>query len=60
MAKPANGKRKSLKQHCWSIHLTVTALAAELGLARWTVYDAWANPGKYPKAAPRIFSRLGL
>jgi hypothetical protein len=60
MSRSEKSNPKSLKQACWAVGATVTAVCVELGISRQTAYDAWANPALVPLAAQKLFARLKL
>jgi hypothetical protein len=60
MRDKAKVKRITLREACWAVGITITALCRELGIARFTAYEAWQEPQKFPRAWPRIAERLGL
>ena len=53
-------KEKTLRHACWTCGFSVTALCSNLGISRNTAYEAWLQPARFPVAAPKIFSALGI
>ena len=51
---------KTLRTACWRRGITVVELCRRVGVTRQTAYEAWRMPELFPKAAPKIFTELGI
>jgi len=60
MAKRIKAQDRNLKTACWGIGKTVTAVCVDLGISRNTAYEAFKDPKKFPKAAPKLFAVLDV